>query len=525
MHSSHFDFRGHKRQLIRRARFHETVVRGIGAIGVLWVLVVHVHVVLAAGSSPAQWPQFRGPNGSGLAPDDKPAPVTFGPNKNRLWQTELPPGHSSPCIWDDRIFLTAFDETAKVVQTLCLDRPSGKILWRTPAPTTETEPQLHKFSSPASSTPATDGERVYVYFGAYGAVAYDFTGKEAWTRPLPTPPTKYGTASSPIVSGDLVLVQRDGNSTNSHLLALDAKTGRTKWTAERPLHGESFSTPMIWQHDGVEELITVGNGRLDAYSLKDGKERWWAPGLTFQPITVAVSGAGLLFASSSGTGSQSEPIDLPTWEGLLKRFDRNGDGQLTKDEVPEDAAIQLRKEVPKETPGNMLGYRFLLFEFFDADKDGIFTKDEWKALEQFTANNQNNVMAIRPGGRGNIATTHVQWKGSRGISEMPSPLLYRGRLYFLKDGGMLTSYDLQSGKVVMDRERLGTASQYVASPVASGGNIYAASVPGKIAVIKAADTLEVLAINDLAEAITATPAVLDGRIYVRTAKHLYAFGE
>ncbi|MHB8523177.1 MAG: outer membrane protein assembly factor BamB family protein [Limisphaerales bacterium] len=484
-----------------------------------------IHVALAAGPAPAHWPQFRGPNGSGLAPDDQPAPVTFGPDKNCLWQTGLPPGHSSPCIWDNRIFLTAFDQDSKRLETLCLDRASGKILWRTPAPKMETEKQLHQFSSPAASTPATDGERVYLYFGAYGAVAYDFTGKEVWARPLPAPPTKYGTASSPIVSGNLVVLQRDGNSTNSQLLALEAKTGRTTWTANRPLNGESFSTPMLWKHDGAEEIITVGNGRLDAYDAHDGHERWWTPGLTMQPITVAVAGDGLLFASSSLTGSPSEPIDFPTWEGLLKRFDRNGDGQLTRDEVPEDAAIQLRKEVPRETPGNMLNYQFLLFGFFDANKDGIFTKDEWQAMEQFTVKNQNNVLAIRPGGNGNISTTHVQWKGSRGISEMPSPLFYRERLYFVKDGGMLTSYDPKSGKVVLDRGRLGVASQFVASPVASGGNIYAASVPGRVVVIKAADTLEVLAINDLKEAITATPAVLDGKIYVRTARHLYAFGE
>jgi outer membrane protein assembly factor BamB len=206
-------------------------------------------------------------------------------------------------------------------------------------------------------------------------------------------------------------------------------------------------------------------------------------------------------------------------------MDRNGDGQLSKDEVPQDAAIQLRKEVPKETPGNMLSYQMLFFAFFDANKDGIFTRDEWTALEQFMVKNRNNMMAIRPGGSGNISTSHVRWRGTVGLSEMPSPLYYRGRVYFVKDGGMLTSYDAKSGKVVLDRERLGVASQFVASPVAAGGNIYAASVPGKVAVIHAADRLEVLSLNDLGEGITATPAVVEGKIYIRTAKQLWAFGE
>ncbi len=480
---------------------------------------------VAAGISPSNWPQFRGPNGSGLAPDDKPAPVVFGPDKNQLWRTDLATGHSSPCIWGNRIFLTCLDETSQKLETVCLDRANGKVLWRVAAPGMELEKGLHSFSSHASSTPATDGKRVYVYFGAYGVAAYDFTGKVIWTRPLPTPPTKYGTASSPIVHRGLVLLQRDGNSTNSQILALNPKNGQTTWAANRPLHAESFSTPMIWTHDGVEELITVGNGRLDAYHARTGKERWWTPGLTFQPITVAVAGEGLLFAGSSGTGSESEPIDLPSWANLLKQMDRNEDGQLSKDEVPQDAAVQLRKEVPKETPGNMLSYQMLFFAFFDANKDGIFTKNEWSGLEQFMVKNRNNMMAIRPGGSSNISASHVQWKSTVGISEMPSPLYYRGRVYFVKDGGMLTSYDAKSGKVVLDRERLGTASQFVASPVAAGGNIYAASVPGKVAVVRAADRLEVLSLNDLGEGITATPAVVEGKIYIRTAKHLWAFGE
>ena len=487
--------------------------------------VLILAVVPALSAVIPQWPQFRGPNGSGLAPDDKPGPVNFGPDKNMLWKTEVPPGHSSPCIWGDHIFLTAVNEGGKSLETLCLNRKDGSILWRTAAPHMEFEKSLHQFSSAASSTPATDGDRVYVYFGAYGTVAYDFAGKEVWNRPMPTPPTQYGTASSPIVTGGLVILQRDGSSTKSQVLALDSRTGETRWTAERPLNRESFSTPMVWSHDGVVELVTVGNGRLDSYDPRDGKELWWTPGMTMQPIGVAVAGNGLLFASATGTGSPSEPIDTPDWEGLLKQFDRNGDGQISKDEVPEDAAFQLRKEVPKETPGNMLSYQMLFFAFFDANRDGVFTKEEWMGTLQFLKSNANNVMAIRPGGHGNISTTHVAWKADRGISEMPSPLFYRGRLIFVRDGGLLTSYDPGTGKVLIDRERLGATGQYVASPVAAGGRIYAASVPGKMVILQAGDRLEVLAVNDLKETITSTPAVIEGKLYVRTANHLFAFGE
>jgi outer membrane protein assembly factor BamB len=492
-------------------------------VTVLWLGTVQVG--LCVGNTPGQWPQFRGPNGCGIAPDDQAGPVKFGTGTNLLWGTEVLGGHSSPCVWGDRIFLTVYDPSAKKLETWCMDRGNGKILWRRPGPEMEIEKGIHSFSSAASSTPASDGERVYAYFGSYGAVAYDFAGKLVWTRQLPTPPTQYGTASSPIVAAGLVLLQRDGNSTNSELLALDSKTGQTRWTTSRPLNAESFSTPMVWSHDRVDELVTLGHKRLDAYSLQDGKPRWWTPGLTMAPIGVAVAGDGLLFAGANGTGSKTDPIDMPSWEGLLKKFDKNGDGKISKDEVPEDASIQLRKEIPADTPGNMLSYRMIFFEFFDSDKDGVFTSEDEKALEEFVKGNQNNVMAIRPGGSGDISKTHVQWKGDTGISEMPSPLFYRGRVYYVKDGGMVTSYEAGTGKIILNRERLGAAQQYVASPVASGGNIYAASTPGKVIVFKAGDTLEVLAINDLGERITATPALLDRKLYIRTAKHLYAFGE
>jgi outer membrane protein assembly factor BamB len=246
----------------------------------------------------AHWPQFRGPNGSGIAPDDLPGPLRFGPEENVIWRTAVGPGHSSPCIWGDRIFLTAFDSEAGRLETLCLDRVTGRILWRTLAPWVELDPALHRFNSPASSTPATDGERVYVYFGSYGVLAYDFAGQELWKRPLPVPPTREGAASSPIVHQGVLWLQRDGNSADSHLLALDPKTGETRWRIPRPLHGASYSTPMIWESDERELLITAGAGRVDAYDVRDGTEQWWLAGLTFAPIGVPVAGNGLLFVES-----------------------------------------------------------------------------------------------------------------------------------------------------------------------------------------------------------------------------------
>jgi len=161
----------------------------------------------------------------------------------------------------------------------------------------------------------------------------------------------------------------------------------------------------------------------------------------------------------------------------------------------------------------------------DKDGDGVITKEEWDAGMAFVAANEDIVMAIRPGGSGDITKSHVVWKAKRGISEIPSPLFYRDRLYFVRDGGMVTSYEPATGKTILDRQRLGVPGQYCASPVAADGRIYAASETGAVIVFRAGDTLDVLARNELGESILATPAIADHKLYIRTDKHLWAFGD
>ena len=469
----------------------------------------------------AQWPGFRGPNSSGVAATDKP-PIRFGPSSKLLWKRALPSGHSSPIIWDDHIFLTGVEGEKLVV--IAVRRRDGELLWKQTVSAGKIE-TVHPFSSPAASTPATDGRRVYAYFGSFGLLAYDFNGKEVWRRPLPLPPTQYGTATSPIIFDGKVILQRDGNSTDSELLAVDATTGAVAWKTARPLLRESWSTPVVWGQDGQDEIITVGNGRLVAYSARDGVERWWAGGLTFQPITVAVAGAGLLFASTSGTGGgPGDSIELPKWDALIANHDTNKDGRLAPTEVPDDLGIILRKELPKGTPGNFLPIRNLV-NMLDGDKDKLLSKAEWEGGEAFVAANEDTVVAVRPGGRGDITRSHVAWKAKRGVSEMPSPIFYRGRLYFIRNGGMVTSYAPETGQIILDRQRLGALGQYVASPVAADGRIYAACETGTVVVFQAGDTLEVLARNELGESILATPAIAENKLYIRTDKHLWSFGD
>lgn len=479
---------------------------------------------VAVSAATPQWPQFRGPNATGVADEARP-PVHFGPDTNLLWKTTLPPGLSAPVVWGDRVFLTGLEN--KQLVTLAFDAKTGRELWRRVAPTEKIEP-CHRFSSPAAPTPCTDGERVYAYFGSFGVLAYDFAGQEVWRHPFGRLPSEYGTASSPILAGGNVILQRDGDSTNAQLIALAPTTGKTVWEAPRPLAGACYSTPMVWRHDGIEELMVQGKGRLAAYALDGSGPKWWVKGWGFTAVTTPVASDGILLAGGSGMGDPTAPADpLLDWDKLLGEYDANKDGSLAVDEVPKSLVWHIRKEIPKDVPGNSFPLRFMLGTFMDKDRNKIVTKAEWDAMQTFTHDklNADRFVAIRPGGREDSTDSHVVWETTKGLSEMPSALFYRGRVHFIRDGGLWTVIESKTGKRLLDRERLGIGGQAVASPVAANGYIYVVNESGTFAVLRAGDTLDVLTVNKLGESVRATPALAGDRLYVRSADHLWAFGE
>jgi len=161
----------------------------------------------------------------------------------------------------------------------------------------------------------------------------------------------------------------------------------------------------------------------------------------------------------------------------------------------------------------------------DRDHDGNITKEDWEVLLASAAKAENVVLAIRLGGKGDISKTHVAWKYGRGLPYVPSPLFYEDRLYYVKDGGMLTSLDAKTGTPIYAQQRLDAIGSYYASPVAADGRIYIASLPGKLTVVKAGgDKPEILHQAEFGERIFATPALVGERLYLRTAGHLWAFG-
>jgi outer membrane protein assembly factor BamB len=465
------------------------------------------------------WPQFRGPNGWGIAADEGKLPVRFGPDSHMLWKTPLPEGNSSPCLWGEKVFVTAFDKQKQLLETLCLDRRTGQILWRRPAPpVAKIETSLHPTNGPATPTPATDGQRVYVYFGSYGLLAYDLNGHEQWHKPLPAPGTTFGSGSSPILAEELLLLACQGK--DACLLAVQRHTGTTVWKKDRLRFGVGYSTPLLRQSGMVMEVILAQPRGVTAYDAKNGAELWWFGGLLGGGIPSPALGGELLFAVAHFPGGDPDDrMQFPDFDELLKKYDANKDGHLGEKEVPADLILFDRGSPDPKDNITMED----LFGSVDKNRDGKLSRQEWLDAAARYAKIESALVAFRPGGTDELAKEQLVWKEKRALPEVPSPLWYQGRLYLVKNGGIASCYEALSGKLLY-RQRLGADGFFYASPVAGDGKIYAASYNGTVVVFAAGDQCRVLARNRLGESIVATPALADGKLYVRTKDYLYAFG-
>jgi outer membrane protein assembly factor BamB len=194
--------------------------------------------------------------------------------------------------------------------------------------------------------------------------------------------------------------------------------------------------------------------------------------------------------------------------------------------LPKDYKLVLRPELPEGHPGRLFPAPLMgMFDGLDQDKNGEVTEDEWKLLmTRFTTMDTPVAMALRAEATGTNEEARVAWKHSRGIPEVPSPLYYDHKLFIVRDGGLLQCLEASSGKVLY-QDRLGVGAGYTASPIAADGRVYLASQSGTIVVVDGrAKELKVLARNVIGEKITATPALVENLIYVRTDRHLFAFG-
>jgi outer membrane protein assembly factor BamB len=465
-------------------------------------LAVVLAATCAASGAELWWPQFRGPNASGVSTSAHP-PADFGPGTNQLWKVTVPPGASSPCVWGDLIFLTALADGR--LETLCYQRRDGKLLWERDAGAKQVEEYNSSEGSPTASTVATDGNSVVSYFGSCGLVCYDIKGKERWRYSLPVAQTAHGFGSggSPAIFGGLVLVNRD-QAKDCSLLAVDLRTGKKVWETARPDVTQSFGTPIFWKNGGAEEVVMSGSLKLKGYDLKTGVERWTLAGMPSFTCTTPVLGDGLLYFAGWAPGK--EPGSAPSFADLAKQMDKNGDGAIDAEEAK---------------AGGMGSF----FRVLDVNSDGKITAEDIETMRANMAKGENVLVAVKPGGRGALSEQAVVWKQTRGLPYVPSPLHYDGRVYLVRDGGMVSSFDAKTGQPYYQQERIDAIGSYYASPVAADGRIYVVSLNGRVTVLAAGgEQPKILHQTDFNERISATPALVGKALYLRTATALYAFG-
>ncbi len=506
-----------------------------------WAIVLVGGTALSIAGAPANpdantWSQFRGPHSSGVALGAQP-PVKLGTN-SLVWKTPVPPGTSSPVLSRSRIFLTALD--GERLLTLAFEAESGRLAWRREAPKVPLE-IVHTANSPAAPTPLVDGQRVHVYLGSYGLLCYDHEGREQWRKPIATPKSLYGLTTSPIAHRDnLILVLDDDANlpdsklSRSRVIALKRATGELIWETSRAFLRSGWSTPIIWPHETGEDLVVLGSGRVCGYDPMTGTEKWFATGFSRETIAQPVSGRGRVYVSAAMLGgvSDEQPDPQPFWAAMLT-FDSNHDGRIERAEMTEHFTFPFRPELPVGHPGfgrplasdavKRREQQAGIFASTDKNKDGFWTRDEFVSSMRFDRG-KPQLMAIRPGGSGDVTSTHVDWQVHQGIPEIPSPLFYEDRIYLARNGGILTAVNATSGKVIYS-ERLGSAGQYSASPVAARGHVYLVSNQGVVSVVKAGDAFQLVSQHALGESVAATPALAGNKIHVRTDAHLVALGE
>jgi outer membrane protein assembly factor BamB len=471
----------------------------------------------------AFWPQFRGPLGQGLSPSARP-PVAFA-KTNALWSTPVPPGHSSPVIWGNRIFFTCIESNR--LDCRAYDRSNGKLLWVRPV-TVEKLEETHGYNNPAAPTPAVDADLVVFYFGSCGLLAFTPDGKPLWAKKLPTQVSRghYGTGTSPILYKDYVVLANDTDEGGSRLLAFKRQSGEPAWETPRPLVTSGWSTPVLWSDRGHSEIVLLGSKKLSAYDPDNGKELWSVPGFALETACSPAIEGDRLFACSAGIGGRSNPkFDFDGWKQLVA-FDSNKDGKVQFEEIPEGFHLMIRPELPEGHPGRLLPFDTRgMIKGMDEDKDGALSEQEWKkSMDGFESLDTPVLMALRAGPV-QKDEDRVLWKAGRGIPEIPSPLAYQGKLFLVRDGGLLQCLDTTKGSILY-QERLGVPGGYTASPIAADGRVYFTSQSGTITVIDArSGSLNIIAQNPIGEKISATPALAENLIYVRTENHLFAFAD
>jgi outer membrane protein assembly factor BamB len=443
----------------------ETNTRAGIPTGCVFLMLVAT-VVSASG---ANWPAWRGPEGSGVSPETN-LPLHWSTNENVRWSVPLPaPGNSTPVVWGDKVFITQGIDKDHLRRVMCFKRSNGELLWQT-GTVWEEKDQGGESNPPCSPSPVTDGERVIAWFGSAGLFCYDLAGHELWRRDLGRQSHVWGYASSPVLYGDLCVLNF-GPGPRCFVIAMEKKTGKTVWQYDVPPIGPdakwedfggtleewkqlgspkvadvsgSCATPLLVQARERDELVVAFELRVLAFAPKTGQRLWVCAG----PNTCAYSspcfGDGLIYLTESGS--------------------------------------------------------------------------------------RNIAMAIRPGGSDDVTLTHRLWHFGPPASKIciGSPVIYQGHVYQVTSGGAAQCLDLRTGKVVWDQRLVGSGTRNASwsSVLLAGDRLYVPNQNADVFVLRASTNFTCLATNSIGgEKMNASLAVSNGDVFLRTHKRLWCIAE
>lgn len=411
-----------------------------------------------------QWPQWRGPLGSGVAPRGNP-PVTWSEDQNIRWKIAIPgKGLSTPIVWGDRIFLTtaipygdalaprhrhasgAHDNMPALRRQkfvmLAVNRRDGTILWQRTLRSERPHESTHETGSWASNSPVTDGEHLFASFGSRGLYCLNMSGELLWQTDVGDMQTLHGhgEGGSPALYGDTLIINWDHQG-ESFVIALDKRTGKQRWKVARD-EVTSWSTPLVVEHDGKPQVIVAATKRVRAYDLANGHVIWECGGLSGNVVASPVAADGIVYVANSYETRAMLAIRLATAKGDI------------------------------------------------------------------------------------TGTDAVAWTRDRDTPYVPSPLLYGGMLYYLKHyQGFLTCVNAKTGKTLFGPQRLAGIQNVYASLVGAADRLYIVSRNGATAVIKRSAAFELLALNRLEDSFSASPAIVGSELFLRGERNLYCIAE
>lgn len=429
-----------------------------------WITILFFLIPTYAGN----WPGWLGPGGLGVSSDSN-IPTQWDIGKNVKWKAKIPGlGHSSPIVWQDRVFVTTAaskdpaadnwqkgfpmatrpkDTAAISWMILCFDRESGELVWKRTAIEEVPVNFRHLKNSYASQTPVTDGTYVYAFFGDQGMFCYDFQGNLVWNRDLGDFTTRqnWGLGSSPVLYENLIIQTCDQETGDSFIVALDKKTGDVVWKQDRK-ELTSWSTPHLYLSGSRPELVVNATDAVRSYDPATGKLLWECRGPATSITTpTPVSAGGLIFVSSGFIMDPIRPITA---------FVPGASGDITL-------------------------------------KEGV-TKSEF-----------------------------IRWRQPTAAPYIPTPITDGEYIYVLYDQGFFACYEAKTGREIYGKKRIGSGTNFSASPLVVDGRVFCFSEDGDVYVLKAGPAFEILAVNTVGEGMMATPAVSDGMMFVRTINNLY----